>query len=345
MKKVGILTGGGDCPGLNAVIRGLVTRCAKDGIEVYGFHEGWRGAIEKEGEWLSLEKVEGLQALGGTILGSSRTNVMKVENGVERVRRSMTELGLEALVAVGGDDTLGVAEKLRQDGMKIIGVPKTIDNDLNNTDYTFGFDTSSNVTMDALDKLHTTAKSHNRVMVVEIMGRHTGWIAIQAGMAGNAHVIVIPEFPMTADEICDIIRRRHEHGAKYSIIAIAEGCDIREYHEHELQRDDFGNVMLPKKNVAEELADIITAQTGIESRHVVLGHLVRGGSPSAFDRVLGTRMGIKAGELVVNGDFGKMIALDKTNIVAIPLSEGVSERKCVGEDFYNDAKLFFEFGI
>ena len=223
MRKIGILTGGGDCPGLNAVIRGVVEECAAAGIEVYGFSAGWRGALTGEGRWLTLKDVEGLQTKGGTILESSRTNVMKEENGPERVRKTLESLGLEGMVAIGGDDTLGVANKLTKMGMKMIGVPKTIDNDLSCTDYTFGFDTASNIAMECIDRLHTTAASHARCFVVECMGRHTGWIAVQAGLAADANLILIPEFPKTFDEVMQVIRSRYIKGQRHTIIAVAEG--------------------------------------------------------------------------------------------------------------------------
>lgn len=339
MRKIGILTGGGDCPGLNAVIRGVVEQCAKAGIEVYGLSQGWKGALTGEGRWLTLEDVEGIQTKGGTILKSSRTNVMKIENGPEKVRSTMEKLGLEGIVAVGGDDTLGVANKLTKMGMKMIGVPKTIDNDLSCTDYTFGFDTSANVAMELIDRLHTTAESHNRCFVVEIMGRHTGWIAIQAGLAGNAHIILIPEFPKNIDDICDVLIKRKERGCGYSIIAVAEGFEL-EGMDEEIEVDAFGNKILLQKEIGKTLASMIEKKTGLETRAVVLGHTVRGGAPSAFDRILGTKMGIKAGELVVNDNYGNMVALSGTEIVVADLDKAVTERKLVDKAFYDIAELY-----
>ena len=343
MRKIGMLTGGGDCPGLNAVIRGVVEKCATDDIEVFGFIDGWRGAMAGEGKWLTLDDVEGLQTKGGTILGSSRTNVMAYEDGPDRVKAAMAKLGLEGLVAIGGDDTLGVGAKLMEQGFNIIGVPKTIDNDLNCTDFTFGFDTAANITMDSIDKLHTTADSHHRCIVVEIMGRHTGWIAFQGGVAGDAHITVIPEFPMSLDEICAIIEKRKARGKAYHIIAVAEGASISgmEIDESTAPRDAFGNIMLPKLAIGERLAEAVEKQTGIESRHVVLGHLQRGGPPSAFDRVLGLRMGIKAGEEVIKNAYGTMMGLAGTQIVTVSLSQAVSMRKEVDEQLYDCAKLLF----
>jgi 6-phosphofructokinase 1 len=339
MRKIGILTGGGDCPGLNAVIRGVVEQCVKAGIEVYGLYQGWKGAITGEGRWLTLDDVEGIQTRGGTILKSSRTNVMKIENGPEKVRATMEKLGLEGIVAIGGDDTLGVANKLTKMGMKMIGVPKTIDNDLSCTDYTFGFDTSANVAMELIDRLHTTAESHNRCFVVEIMGRHTGWIAIQAGLAANAHLILIPEFPKTIDEICDVLIKRKERGCGYSIVAVAEGFEL-ESESDEVEVDAFGNKILLQKEIGKVLASKIEKQTGLETRAVVLGHTVRGGAPSAFDRILGTKMGIKAGELVVNDNYGNMVALQGTDIVVADLDKAVTERKLVDKAFYDIAELY-----
>ena len=339
MRKIGILTGGGDCPGLNAVIRGVVEQCAKAEIEVYGLAQGWKGALTGEGKWLTPGDVEGIQTLGGTILKSSRTNVMKIENGPEKIRATMDKLELEGIVTIGGDDTLGVANKLTQMGMKMIGVPKTIDNDLSCTDYTFGFDTSANVAMELIDRLHTTAASHNRCFVVEIMGRHTGWIAIQAGLAADAHLILIPEFPKTIDEICDVLIKRRDRGCGYSIVAVAEGFEVGG-SEADVELDAFGNRLLVKKEIGKTLAAMIEKRTGMETRSVVLGHTVRGGAPSAFDRILGTKMGIKAGELVVNGSYGNMVALSGTEIVVADLNKAVTERKLVGKAFYDIAELY-----
>lgn len=353
MRKIGILTGGGDCPGLNAVIRGVVEKCATAGIEVYGFSAGWRGALTGEGKWLSLKDVDMLQTKGGTILESSRTNVMKVENGPETVRANLEKLGLEGLVAIGGDDTLGVANKLRKMDMNMIGVPKTIDNDLSCTDYTFGFDTASNISMECIDRLHTTAASHARCMVVECMGRHTGWIAIQAGLAANAHLILIPEFPKTFDEIMDVIRARYNKGERYTIIAVAEGFEVKGESEADVGVDAFGNRLLLEKGIAKDLADRIEKamredtsldekRKYFECRSVVLGHVQRGGAPSAFDRVLGMRLGFKAGDLVINKEYGNMVAQNGTEIVKADLDKAVTERKEVDAEFYNNVSLLFK---
>ena len=352
MRKIGILTGGGDCPGLNAEIRGVVARCLQEGIEVFGFYAGWRGVMEGEGRWLTRADVEGIQTLGGTILGSSRTNVMKFENGQEIVRSTMERLGLEGLVAVGGDDTLGVANTLRKLGMNMIGVPKTIDNDLSCTDWTFGFDTASNIAMEEIDRLHTTAESHERCFVVECMGRHTGWITLQAGVAANAHLVLIPEFPMSFDEIYKLVRDRYLRGERYTIIAVAEGFELTGEKVEDLERDMFGNVLLLHRELARHLADRIEKairsdetldkrRAHFEARSVVLGHLQRGGAPSAFDRMLGTRMGVKAGDLVVSGEYGNMVSLRGTEIAVADLDRAVTERKKVGKDLYDVATLFY----
>ncbi len=353
MRNIGILTGGGDCPGLNAVIRGVVEKCASEGIGVYGFFAGWRGALTGEGKWLTLDDVEGIQTQGGTILESSRTNVMKIENGPETVRQNMEKLGLEGLVAIGGDDTLGVANKLRKMGMNMVGVPKTIDNDLSCTDFTFGFDTASNIAMEAIDRLHTTAASHARCIVVECMGRHTGWIALQAGLAANAHLILIPEFPKTFEEIMEVIKKRYKDGKRYSIIAVAEGFELAGQEDMDLGVDAFGNKLLLNKDLAKNLASMIEKEMRndetldekrkyFECRSVVLGHVQRGGAPSAFDRVLGTRLGVKAGELVVNKEYGNMVALQGTNVVSADLDKAVTERKEVDKEFYDAASLYFK---
>lgn len=352
MRKIGILTGGGDCPGLNAVIRGVVARCIQEDIAVFGFYAGWRGVLEDEGRWLTRADVEGIQTLGGTILGSSRTNVMKFENGPQMVRDAMERLELEGLVAVGGDDTLGVANTLRKLGMNMIGVPKTIDNDLSCTDWTFGFDTASNIAMEEIDRLHTTAESHERCFVVECMGRHTGWITLQAGVAANAHMVLIPEFPLSFDEIYSLVRERYVRGERYTIIAVAEGFELTGERMEDLERDMFGNVLLLHRELARHLADRIEKairsdetldkrRAHFEARSVVLGHLQRGGAPTAFGRMLGTRMGVKAGDLVINGEYGNMVSLRGTEIEVADLDRAVTERKKVGKALYDVATLFY----
>lgn len=353
MRKIGILTGGGDCPGLNAVIRGVVEACHKGDVEVYGFSAGWRGALSGEGKWLTLEDVKGIQTHGGTILESSRTNVMKIENGPQQVKATMEKLGLEGLVAIGGDDTLGVANHLRKMGMNMMGVPKTIDNDLSCTDYTFGFDTSANIAMEAIDRLHTTAASHARCFVVECMGRHTGWIALQAGLAADANLVLIPEFPKSSQEIIGVVKARFLKGERYTIIAVAEGFDMSDAGDVDVGVDAFGNKLLLQKDLAKNMASMIEKamredatlpdeRKYFECRHMVLGHLQRGGRPSAFDRVLGTRMGILAGELVVKKEYGNMVALNGTEIVCADLDKAVSERKEVDKAFYDAVSIYFK---
>lgn len=341
MRRIGILTGGGDAPGLNAVIRGVAEKCMSADIDVFGLKAGWRGAIDGEGKLLTYDDLDAIQTKGGTILNSSRTNVMKIENGPEKVRETMNKLGLEGIVAIGGDDTLGVANKLTKMGMPMIGVPKTIDNDLSCTDFTFGFDTAANITMEALDRLHTTAEAHMRVMVVEIMGRHTGWIAVQAGLAADAHIILIPEFPKSLDYICDLVKKRLADGKEYTLIAVAEGFELEGFDSSALSRDAFGNVDMTQKAIGETLAKLIQEKTGQEARYVVLGHLQRGGAPSAFDRVLGTRLGQKAGELVIEKKYGNMVALSGTDIVVADLDKAVNERKEVSKELYECCELYF----
>lgn len=340
MRKIGILTGGGDCPGLNAVIRGVVQKCLMHNIEVIGLRKGWKGALTGDSVPLSLNDVEDILSLGGTILQSSRTNILKEENGPEKVREVMKKLGLEGIVAVGGDDTLGVANKLQKMGMNMIGVPKTIDNDLSCTDYTFGFDTATNTAAEAIDRLHTTAKSHSRCFVVEVMGRNTGWIAIQAGMAAGAHIILIPEFPKSIDEVVAIIDERRKKHKNYCIICVAEGFELTGMDPGEIEKDDFGNIRLDKKEIGPRLAKLIEERTGMNTRATVLGHIIRGGSPTAFDRILGTKLGVKAAELVVQEKYGYMVALHATEIIAVELDKALSKQKRVDAEYYNTATLF-----
>lgn len=343
--KIGILTGGGDAPGLNAVIRAVVVKGILSKHEIIGFKDGWKGILEDKFEILTLEKVEGLQREGGTILGSSRTNPFKREKGVEKVVENMKKNNLDALIAIGGEDTLGVANKLFRLNINVIGIPKTIDNDVSATDYTFGFDTAINIATEAIDKLHTTAKSHHRVMVVEIMGRHAGWMALEAGIAGDAHIILIPEEPFDINEICNIIKNRKEQGKFYTMIAVAEGaiCPELEAKKKLLEeKDEFGHIRLGTgKSIGEVLEKEIELRTGHETRSMILGHLQRGGAPSAFDRVLGTRFGLKAIDLVNEKKFGQMVALRGTKIVDVPLEEGVGKLKTVDKERYNEIKIFF----
>ena len=338
--KVGVLTGGGDCPGLNAVIRAVARRCFARGHEVVGVREGWRGLIEAKFEELGPREVSGLLPRGGTILGTSRTNPYKLES-VDAVLRTFEEAALDALVAIGGEDTLGVAARLHAEhGFPVVGVPKTIDNDLSATDYTFGFDTAVFICTEAIDRLHTTAESHNRVMVVEVMGRQTGWIAVMSGIAGGADVILIPEHPISLDEACADIRHRHERGKDFSIVVVSEGYELgRPADESEL--DQFGHVRLSERGVGARLAQEIEQRTGYETRVTVLGHVQRGGSPTPRDRVLATRYGLKAADLVHEGRFGRMAALHGDAIADVSLEEATAKLKTVPEDWFEVARAFF----
>ena len=339
--RVGVLTGGGDCPGLNAVIRGVVRKGVKEyGYEFVGFRDGWKGPLEGITMPLGIEQVRGILPRGGTILGSSRTNPIKIEGGVEKIEANLAALGVDALIAIGGEDTLGVATQLHDHGVKVIGCPKTIDNDLSGTDYTFGFDTAVNIAMEAIDRLHTTAESHHRVLVIEVMGRHAGWIALHAGLAGGANVILIPEVPFDIDEVCGWVESRFE--SHYSpIICVSEGALPRdgELMTKDAPRDAFGHVQL--SGIGEWLAREIERRTGKESRAAVLGHIQRGGTPTAFDRVLATRFGLQAIDAVHDGDFGTMVALQGTDIVRVPLAAATGVLKTVPPHRYAEVRPFF----
>jgi 6-phosphofructokinase 1 len=339
--RVGVLTGGGDCPGLNAVIRAVVRKgVSRYGLDFVGFRNGWRGLLEGETIPLDIPAVRGILPRGGTILGSSRTNPFKIEGGVERVRENLAKLEVDALVAIGGEDTLGVATKLSELGVQVVGVPKTIDNDLNATDYTFGFDTAVNIATEAIDRLHTTAESHHRVVVVEVMGRHTGWIALHSGLAGGANVILIPEVPFDMEQVCDWIRSRFR--TNYSPIVVAAEGAVPEAGTLSLasgEVDAFGHVRLG--GVGNQLAGEIEARTGQESRAVVLGHIQRGGTPTAFDRWLATRFGLHAIDAVAAGDTGVMVALHGIEIVRVALADATTTLKTVPPEKYEEAKVFF----
>lgn len=341
MKRIGILTGGGDCPGLNPVIRAVVRKAHQDGIEVIGIKNGWKGLVENEIIPLDLRSTSGILPKGGTILGTSRTNPYKKEEDLKNVFDNYKKLKLDALIAVGGEDTLGVANKLVKDGLKIVGVPKTIDNDLEQTDYTFGFDTAVNIATEAIDRLHTTAESHHRIMVVEVMGRHAGWIAVHSGIAGGADMILIPELPIDITEVCDSIKKRHARGKDFSIVVVAEGAKFKEGDMviQEERLDEFGHVRLG--GIGQILADLIETKTGYETRIAVLGHVQRGGTPTAFDRVLGTRFGVKAVELAQQGKFGHMVCLKGNEITDVPISQAVSKLKTIDMNLYKIAKIFF----
>jgi phosphofructokinase-like protein len=340
--RIGVLTGGGDCPGLNAVIRAVVRKgVGTYGHEFIGFRDGWRGPLENKTMPLGVKEVRGILPRGGTILRSSRTNPFKIEGGVEKIKANLAGLGVDALIAIGGEDTLGVATKLTDLGVNVIGVPKTIDNDLGATDFTFGFDTAVNIAMEAIDRLHTTAESHHRAVVVEVMGRHAGWIALHAGIAGGANVILIPEQRFDLKEVVGHVQKRFE--IDYSpIIVIAEGAMPTEGDMATLtsELDAFGHVRLG--GIGNWLAGEIEKQTGKEARCVVLGHVQRGGTPTAFDRVLATRFGLHAIDAVNDRDFGKMVALRGTEIVRVPLVEATKELKTVPPHRYGEAEAFFD---
>jgi ATP-dependent phosphofructokinase / diphosphate-dependent phosphofructokinase len=345
--RIGVLTGGGDCPGLNAVIRAVVRVSTDRGHEMVAVREGWKGLTEGIFAPLGRREVSGILPRGGTILGTTRTNPYKIDGGAESVLRNFAEQRLDALVAVGGEDTLGVAERLyREHELPVVGVPKTIDNDLSGTDYTFGFDTAVTIATEAIDRLHTTAESHNRVMVVEVMGRHTGWIAVMSGIAGGADVILIPEQPITVEDACADLVRRHDGGKDFSIVVVSEGYELT-YESGEQRRvageargtDQFGHVVLG--GVGDALAREIEQRTGFETRVTVLGHIQRGGSPTPRDRVLATRFGLKAAELAHERRFGRMAALHGDSVTDVSLEEATRELKTVPADWYDVARAFF----
>ncbi len=338
--QIGIITGGGDCPGLNAVIRAVVKGAAKKNWSVLGFKNGWKGMIDNETVALDDRSVSGILHRGGTILGTSRTNPYKNLEHLEKVKQAFKVNNLEALIVVGGEDTLGVAAKLAKEKFPVVGVPKTIDNDLACTDFTFGFDTAVNVAMECIDRLHTTAESHNRVMVVEIMGRHAGWIATYAGLAGGADVILIPEIPVNIEQVCNVIKNRHTRGKLFSIVAVAEGAKFagKDVIQEE-KLDQFGHVRLG--GVGQILAEMIEQRTGYETRVTVLGHIQRGGTPTAFDRVLGTRFGIDVLKLIEQKKFGYMVSLHGNNITPVRLEEATGSLKLVPQDLYELSQNFF----
>jgi 6-phosphofructokinase 1 len=339
--RIGVLTGGGDCPGLNAVIRAVVRKGSEvHGHEFVGFRDGWKGPLEGLTMPLGVEQTRGILPRGGTILGSSRTNPLKTEGGVDRVRENLQKAGVDALVAIGGEDTLGVATALAKEGLTVVGVPKTIDNDLGATDYTFGFDTAVTIATEAIDRLHTTAESHHRALVVEVMGRHAGWIALHSGMAGGANVILIPERPFDIERVCDYVEQRFQK--QYApIIVVAEGAVPKEGQmaTQAEELDAFGHVRLG--GIGQYLEREIESRTGKEARATVLGHIQRGGSPTAYDRVLATRFGLHAADAVHEGATGVMVALQGTDIVRVPLEEATRELKTVPVERYSEAEVFF----
>jgi len=341
MKRIGVLTGGGDCPGLNPTIRAVVRKGLLEGYELVGIKNGWKGMIQKDTIKLDLDTVSGILHRGGTILGTSRTNPCKKPKDLEHVLENFKALKLHCLIAIGGEDTLGVANKLSKLGLRIVGVPKTIDNDISATDFTFGFDTAVNIATEAIDRLHTTAESHHRVMVVEVMGRHAGWIATYSGIAGGADAILVPEMEIDIDDVCRILKKRKKRGKNFSVVVVAEGAKLK---DSELllkteKKDAFGHVLLG--GIGQALCDRIAHKTGYEARFTVLGHIQRGGSPTAFDRVLATRYGIKAVELIKKGQFGKMVSLQGNKIVSVALARAVGKLKTLDMDLYKIARVFF----
>lgn len=342
MKKIGVLTGGGDCPGLNAVIRAVVRTSWRKKWAVIGIRNGWKGLIDGDMIPISDNLVSGLLPKGGTILGTSRTNPFKEQDTIEKVLENIKKYKIDVIVAIGGEDTLGVALKLHGKGVPIVGIPKTIDNDLSGTDYTFGFDTAVSIVTEAIDRLHTTAESHHRVMVLEVMGRHAGWIATVAGIAGGADEILIPEKPFDIETVCNNLKARYQSGKTFSIVVISEGA--RPAHSDNFstiseEKDEFGHVRLG--GIGNYLGREIEKRLGVETRVTVLGHVQRGGTPTAYDRVLATRFGVAAVKLIEENDFGKMVALCGNKIVAVKLDEAVSKLKTVDMELYDIAKIFF----
>lgn len=329
--KIGILTGGGDCPGLNPAIRGFVMKALDYGFEVWGIREGWKGLVQGivEEQPLTVDRVEEIISWGGTILRSSRTNPFKDPAQLAAVKENIKEYGFDAIVALGGEDTLGVASRLWREGIPTVGIPKTMDNDLSETDYTFGFDTAVGVAVDAVDRLRDTARSHSRVMVLEVMGRHAGWVALYTGIAGGADWILLPEEPIDLDAMCDHLKLVRGRGKNYSIVVVSEGIELPDQQADESKLDAFGHVMLGERNVGEQIAAEIERRTGLETRAAALGHVQRGGSPSVFDRVLASRLGLRAAQCVYERDFGKMVALRGTEIVPVPIDAAVGTLRIV----------------
>lgn len=342
--RIGMLTGGGDCPGLNPAIRGFVLRAMDYGYECLGFLNGWRGLVEGKYKPLGLPEVEDIILQGGTILGSSRTNPFRPgrEEDLEMVLHNIKHFQLDAVCALGGEDTLGVAHKLYKLGIPTVGIPKTMDNDLEATDYTFGFDSAVSVATDSIDRLRDTARSHSRVMVVEVMGRHAGWVALYAGIAGGADWVLLPEIALDLDEMCDHLNAVRARGKYYSIVVTSEGVELPRADETDVSVDAFGHVILRERGVAEYLAKEIENRTGIETRFAVLGHIQRGGAPTVFDRVLASRLGLRAADLVHERQFGKMSAIRGTEIVSVDLHDAISQLKTVPVHFYEEAKILFK---
>jgi ATP-dependent phosphofructokinase / diphosphate-dependent phosphofructokinase len=342
MARIGILTGGGDCPGLNAVIRAVVRKgCEVHGDLIIGFRNGWRGVLDGTVMELTPQSARGILHRGGTILGTSRTNPFTIEGGLELVKENLAGYNIEGLIVVGGEGTLSCAAAMRREGVNVVGVPKTIDNDLASTDYTFGFDTAVQIATDAIDRLHTTAESHNRVMVLEVMGRHAGWIGLYSGIAGGADVILVPEHPFDIAEVTNHIRHRHSAGHSFSIVVVAEGALPQEgtMETPEYEQDEFGRPRLG--GISQVIAEELQHRTGFDTRVTILGHVQRGGTPTAFDRILATRFGVAAIDRASGGDWGTMVSLRGNEIVSVPLDAGVAELKTVPQELYEVAEVFF----
>lgn len=341
--KIGVLVGGGDAPGLNAAIKSVVFKANELDFDVIGIRNGWTGLLDVDIQPLNSDTVEEIHSRGGVVLYTSRTNPFKIENGPKKVIENIKKLKLDALIVMGGEDTLGVAEKLHEMGVPIVGVPKTIDNDLSGTDYSIGFDTAVAIATDAIDRLRTTAEAHHRIVILEVMGRNTGWIALYAGLAGGANLTLIPEAPLGLNQVYDLLKKRHKMGKACSIIVVAEGAKLLKEKEQILmtseEKDEFGHPRLG--GISRVLEDLIEGNTGLEVRSVVLGHLQRGGSPTAFDRILAMRLAAKAVELVAGREFGKMASFQACEVTSVPLKESMKERKSVPPELYDMAKTFF----
>ena len=346
--RIGVLTGGGDCPGLNAAIRSVVRKAVSLGWEVTGIKNGWKGLMEGDVENLTLNSISGILPRGGTILGTSRTNPYKYPDGEKKIIENLERFGIDAVIAIGGEDTLSVAFKLSKVGVNVVGIPKTIDNDVRGTDVSIGFDTAVNIAMEAIDRIHTTAESHHRVAVVEVMGRHTGWIALYSGLAGGADVILIPEKPFDIEQVCEILNRRHSRGKNFSVIVVAEGAKFKVEPEvdkdgtlivQDLKKDEFGHVRLG--GIGNLVAREVEKRTGMESRSTILGHIQRGGSPTAFDRILATRLGVSAVEYISEKRFGVMAGVKGSEIVPVELSEVAGGLKMVDIELFEVAEVFF----
>jgi len=342
--KIGVLVGGGDAPGLNAALKAAVTKANEFGYEVAGIKRGWAGLVELETQPLNVDDVEEIHSRGGVLLYTSRTNPFKIEDGPTKIIENMANLKIDTLIVMGGEDTLGVAQRLSEMGVPIVGVPKTIDNDLSGTDYSIGFDTAVAIATDAIDRLRTTAEAHHRIVIVEVMGRHTGWIALHAGLAGGANLTLIPEVPFSLNQVYELVKNRHASGKVYSIIVVAEGAKLLKEEDQLIvesqEKDEFGHPRLG--GISRVLEKLIQEHTGLEARSVILGHLQRGGPPTAFDRILAMRLATKAVELINEGKFGQMASFQACEIVSVPLKEALTERKSVPSELYEVAKTFFK---